>query len=244
MGHGEGAMNFIKWPLLLTFALATLAPLGKTAEQDLYDFAWLDPDKKVYVLQNKIYSKKNSLYLNLGYLLGLSSTYQSVRGGKAALGFYFSEEWAIEIFYHQYHNTNNQAYDALKHATDDNITTPIRKFHSKAGGFLLFSPFYGKINTFNQIIYFDLSFGIGGGTLKGESNYDTVAIDTTPEKFKNESFPALHFKTDLRIYATTYLHIGLEFHHSLYRGSYVTDTGNPTTTLSANEISLLVGFSL
>jgi hypothetical protein len=32
------------------------------AEDDLYDYLWLDPDKKVYVLQNKVYKKKSKYH--------------------------------------------------------------------------------------------------------------------------------------------------------------------------------------
>jgi hypothetical protein len=41
----------------------------KANEKDLYDFMWLDPDKKVYVLQNKVHKKERTIYINLGLLL-------------------------------------------------------------------------------------------------------------------------------------------------------------------------------
>ena len=236
-------MNIFRWPFLLALTWL-IAPPARGAEEDLYNFLWLDPDKKVYVLQNKIYPKKHTVYLNFGYLSGLSSTYQNVRGGKAALGFYVFEEWALELFYHQYHNGNNRAYDELKSISQ--TVTPIRRFDNKMGGFILYSPFYGKINTFNQIIYFDLSFGIGSGLLKGESNFDSVGKEVVKERYEQESFPAVHLKTDLRIYSNKYMHIGLEFHHSLYQGSYATEDGMSIEkiTSSTSEISILIGFSI
>ena len=41
---------------------------------------------------------------------------------------------------------------------------------------LLWAPFYGKINTFNKILYFDLFFGIGLATIGGKDNAETVAL--------------------------------------------------------------------
>lgn len=42
----------------LALVLFTLsAPALRADEKDLYDFMWLDPDKKVYVLQNKVHKK-------------------------------------------------------------------------------------------------------------------------------------------------------------------------------------------
>jgi len=60
---------------LLATAILGLLLAGslKASEKDLYDFLWLDPDKSVYVLQNKVYKKKNSFYGSVGFLQGQSS---------------------------------------------------------------------------------------------------------------------------------------------------------------------------
>src|SRR5665648_1174878 len=49
-------------------------------EESLYDFLWLDPDKKVYVLQNKLYKKEHSLYFDVGYLTNYTSKFQDTAG--------------------------------------------------------------------------------------------------------------------------------------------------------------------
>mgnify|MGYP000697543964 CR=1 FL=1 len=46
----------VKTMILSTMTLGT--PKVMATEKDLYDFLWLDPDKKVYVLQNKVHKKE------------------------------------------------------------------------------------------------------------------------------------------------------------------------------------------
>ena len=57
----------------LLFFLCLFSQTLKAGERDLYDFLWLDPDKSVFVLQNKLYPKDGSLYFELGYLSNITS---------------------------------------------------------------------------------------------------------------------------------------------------------------------------
>ena len=103
-------MRIIGIVLILTFSI----PKSLAGEQDLYDFLWLDPDKSVYVLQNKIYPKNSSFYLDFGYVSGLSSEFQDTVGGQLRAGYYFQEEWALEFDYTQYTHSENTAYESVK----------------------------------------------------------------------------------------------------------------------------------
>ena len=49
--------------LLLSLVLSTQA---FASEKDIYEFSWLDPDKEVYVLQNRKYKKSGHIHLNAG----------------------------------------------------------------------------------------------------------------------------------------------------------------------------------
>ena len=74
--------------------------IGRTlaGEKNEYDFLWLDMDKKVYVLQNKVYRKTNTWFIDLGYLGGLNNDYQNSQGLKVDGGYYFTDQWGIEVF--------------------------------------------------------------------------------------------------------------------------------------------------
>ena len=46
------------------------------AVDDDYNFSWLDPDKKIYVLQNRKFRKANAAQLFLMGGMGLGETYR------------------------------------------------------------------------------------------------------------------------------------------------------------------------
>ena len=91
-------MNFKNVFVCLSLSYVTLSAQALRAdEKDLYDFLWLDPDKKVYVLQNKVHKKEHTVYANVGIGTGLSSDFQDTSMFHANAGFFFTEEWGIKI---------------------------------------------------------------------------------------------------------------------------------------------------
>jgi len=184
-------------------------------EEDLYDFLWLDPDKQVYVLQNKFFKKEKTFYANIGYMKGMSSDFQDTYGIQGAFGYYFNETWAVEAIYNKYSNSDNDAFTNLK---EINQSVPfIRKPLSSYGVLAIWSPFYGKINTFNKIIYFDWSFGFGAGTLNTKSNKDTVSSSSTANNFADENYTTLMEKTALRFHISKSVHFGVDYYFQSYK---------------------------
>ncbi len=178
-------------------------------EDSLYEFLWLDPDKKVYVLQNKLYKKENTFYLDAGYMDNLSSKFQKTNGFALRAGYFFHEEWGIELFMNGYSNSNNDEYKNIKLI---NTTEPfIRRPSQSLGALAVWAPFYGKINTFNKIFYFDWSFGAGVAQLRTQTNLDTVVNSSTVTKFKNENNVAGVFKTKVRFHVTENINLGVEY---------------------------------
>jgi outer membrane beta-barrel protein len=216
---------------LVSFTLS--APALKADEKDLYDFLWLDPDKKVYVLQNKVHKKAKTFYLNAGYGTGLSSNFQDTSMIHTNFGYYFNEEWAIEGLYTKYSNSNNEAFDNLQKL---NSSVPfIRKTKSNYGVLAKWSPFYGKINTFNKIFYFDWSFGLGYGKLKTESNATTVAVTSISNTYKDEDYGTIIAKTGLSFHATKNIHLGLDLLFNNYKAPGPTVSGKtPTAKMRTN----------
>lgn len=196
---------------MLNALLITLMAINGTklmaAEKDLYDFMWLDPDKQVYVLQNKVHKKVHSVYLNLGIGSGLSSTFVDTSLTHVNTGFYLTEEWAIEGLYTKYANKDNESFTNIKKI--NGVVPFIRKPISSYGVIAKWSPFYGKINTFNQIFYFDWAFGLGLGKINTESNKDTVSNASTANTYKKESFSSVIGKTELTFHASKNIHLSL-----------------------------------
>jgi outer membrane beta-barrel protein len=187
----------------------------QAGENDLYDFLWLDPDKSVYVLQNKIYPKDHTFYVDLGYISGQSNAFQDTTGAQLKAGYYFKEEWAVELGYGTYSHLNNSTYESLKVI---NGAEPFsRKANRLTTAYLVWSPFYGKINTFNKIFYFDWSFGVGVGQLEAESNLDSVTDPLKPNTYKAESYNPAMFKTNLKFHLNRRVHLGLEFQNANFQ---------------------------
>jgi outer membrane beta-barrel protein len=231
--------SFFLLPLLLSFLCPSLA---LASEKDLYDFLWLDPDKKVYVLQNKVNKKNGSFYINAGVIKGLSNEFQSTVGGHVSFGHYFAEEWAIEAKYNSYSNKDN---DALKNIQLVNSSVPfIRNATSSYGLMAVYAPFYGKINTFNKIIYFDWSFGLGAGKINTESNALTASNSST-NTFAAESYTGVLTKTALRIHITKKIHMNIEYHRDMFQapGPLKPDGTQADAWRSNSDVILSVGLS-
>lgn len=226
--------------ILSTMTLGT--PKVMAAEKDLYDFLWLDPDKKVYVLQNKVHKKEHTVYANFGVGLGLSSTFQDTSLIHGNAGYYLNEEWAIEGLYTSYSNKDNEALDNLKKL---NGSIPfIRKTTSNYGVIAKWSPFYGKINTFNKIFYFDWSFGLGLGKINTESNAANVANPASANIYKSESYTSVIGKTELTLHATKNIHINLGLIMNSYNAPGPVINGQSKDKFRNNLDSILsVGFS-
>jgi outer membrane beta-barrel protein len=224
-------------------ALALMLMLTKktyAGEKSLYDFLWLDPDKKVYVLQNKLYKKENSFYVDLGYLSNFTSKFQNTQGFALRSGYYFHEEWGIEGFYNQYTNSNNDDYRNVQLI---NEAEPfVRRLNSSYGANVIWSPFYGKINTFNQIYYFDWSFGAGIAKVNAESNLKTVTVSNAKNSYAKETYTGAVLKTKVKFHLKENVHLGLEYMNTYYQAP---GPKNPSQDkLRTNtDLILSIGFS-
>lgn len=233
--------NFFCSTLLLTSTLS--APALRADEKDLYDFMWLDPDKKVYVLQNKVHKKDKTVYLNLGYGIGLSSNFQDTSMIHSNFGYNITEEWAIEGIYTKYSNSDNEALENLRRL---NGSIPfIRKTDNNYGILAKWSPFYGKINTFNKIFYFDWSLAAGLGKLNTKSNATTVANTTLANNYAKESYTSFIAKTGLSIHATKNIHLGIDLIINNYKAPGPTINGSSPSSKIRNNMDtvLTIGVS-
>ncbi len=224
-------------------ALALMMMMTKrthAGEESLYDFLWLDPDKKVYVLQNKLYKKEHSFYFDVGYISNFTSKFQDTSGFGARAGYYIHEEWGLEVFYNKYSNRNN---DDFRNVRLINEAEPfIRRMDSSYGANLIWSPFYGKINTFNKIFYFDWSFGAGLAKVNTESNIKTVRIGNVKNRYEKESYTGGILKSNVKLHLTENIHVGLEYMNTYYMAPGPKDPKNDKLRTNT-DIMINVGFS-
>lgn len=158
---------------LLVLLWLVEGPVSFAAEDSEYNFSWLDPDKKIYVLQNRRYRKAETIE---GYALGgvsMGDPYRTVIQVQPRLAYWLTESTGLEVFYSaRFHSTNN-TYRALK-ASIEASTNPlqqspqIREVTSQFGLLFNWAPWYSKINVFNSILHFDWYFSGGLGAMTTE----------------------------------------------------------------------------
>jgi outer membrane beta-barrel protein len=139
-----------------------------------YNFSWLDPEKKVYVLQNRKFKKSRKVSLSLMGGAGFGDTYRQVYAVQPRIGTWFSEDFGVEAFFSSRFHSVNNSYRALVAAAAG--TTPlIREIKSQFGLLFNWAPWYAKINVFNTVLYFDWYFSLGAGSMQVDTGTQTRA---------------------------------------------------------------------
>ncbi|MCM2323834.1 MAG: outer membrane beta-barrel domain-containing protein [Oligoflexia bacterium] len=161
--------------LWLTLVAASWTQGAQAAEaqesEQEYSFKWLDPEKKIYVLQNRRYLKANRLLLSALAGPGLSNPYRTTWGLEPRVAYYVREDLGLEVFYRRSLNSKNNAFEALV-ATNASVFPVIREIRGQYGALLHWVPWYAKINVFNKILYFDWYLSGGAGQLQTWINRD------------------------------------------------------------------------
>ena len=225
---------------LLILLMVTAYSSVWAGQDSVYDFLWLDPDKKVYVLQNKEFTKAGRAYFEVNGIINQTSIFQDTMGAQGKFGYNFTEEWGIEGFYNAYFHSDNENIDNVKLL---NSGEPfVRRINNAYGLNVVWSPFFGKINTFNKIIYFDWSFAAGPAWFATESNLETVFDDSVPNSFTDESAFGFNLKTSVKFYLSQSFYINVE----IYRLNFFVKTPEDPSSKSLQnetEIALGVGWS-
>ncbi len=207
--------NLLSYGLVLSFFLL-ISHRAESSEDSLYDFLWLDPDKSVYVLQNKTYKKAGTFFGEINGLMVVGDEFVDGLGGALKVGYYFNETFGVAASYTQYENSFSENWDNVKRVSS--VEPFVRQFNSVTTLELLYTPFYGKVNTFNKIYYFDWGFGVGLAQIDAESNLNSVFLDDTPTTFGNENFTGLIYKTDFKFHINRSFYLNLELRNISYSG--------------------------
>jgi outer membrane beta-barrel protein len=202
----------------LTFFSATTQSLAAPddsaidTERDEYDFSWLDPEKKIYVVQNRKYTKAQRFELATGLGVGMGESYRTQRQWNYRGTFFFSEHWGVSVFGFSNFNSENDDYATLKAG---NSTVPIvRDTHNYMGGSLMWLPFYGKINMFNQIFYIDWHFELGAGSAATE--IDLNRSSSGSPAIESSSHGAFHWGSGWKFFINRHWGMRLDFLATYY----------------------------
>lgn len=203
----------IVWLTLMAASWADAADNPRETNDD-YSFSWLDPEKRIYVLQNRRYAKAHKLMLSLLSGVGVSNPYRTTYNLDPRVAFYFSEAFGIETFYTQTSNKSNTTFNQLQDASP--TTWPlVREVRSQMGVTAQWVPWYAKINVFNKILYLDWYFSAGVGTMQTALETRTTAKGAS--SFTDQSFTAWYFGTGHHYYLNDSFSVRLDFLGAAYR---------------------------
>ena len=207
--------------ILFLIFISLTEKVAYSAQGDTYSFSWLDPDKEVFVLQNRKYFKKNRLYINGGGGIKTNGAFVDSYFFQGRIGYFFLEDWGLEGLYVKHKGEESDAAKSVRKRT-----IPFRRLiQSYQGGMLLWSPFYAKVNTFNNIIYLDWMIGIGGAQLTEDNNVLSLQSSAIDRRITTETHQGLLWDTSLKFFINRHWEIrtGLTVFH--YKAEEPTDEG-------------------
>jgi outer membrane beta-barrel protein len=211
-----------------------------TSSDDDYSFNWLDPDKKIYVLQNRRYRKGGHVMLSLLAGSSFSNPYRATFNIDPRISMYFNKQFGLEGFFTFTSNSPNAVFNALV-AAANNVLPVIREIKTQMGGMLHWAPWYSKINVFNKILYFDWYFGAGVGGIRAA--IDKRANALAPANYVSQDLIAGFVSTGHQYSISHHVLVRLDVTAAYYRAPVFGDTGD-NATYSNYDFGVGIGFRL
>ncbi len=201
--------------LLLSFIFTLLCSNLLASESSTYDFSWLDPEKEVYVLQNRKFRKNKRLFITAGGGKTLSGAFVDSTIAQARIGYYFKEDWGVTILYSKNSGEENNTAKAIR----ANGAVPFRRIITNYQGVMVnWSPFYSKANFFNKVFYYDFILGAGLASLDQETNRTEVNNAQGTTVIDKESFTGSLFDIGIKFYITKNFSADMNLTALYYKG--------------------------
>lgn len=198
----------------LPIAASSLSLNAFADNKALYDFKWLDEGEKVYVVQNKEYLKTGRVSVDLNLMTSDASAYQETLGYGGAITYYFSENYSLDFTYKIYNNDDNADLDNIRNIDTGGggtIKPLIRKIDSAKLLHFNWIPFYGKINTFNRIFFFDWGLGLGVGQFETQGNYKTFNDRNVPLTYEKSNDMGMNIRSYFKFFTMSNMTFGFEY---------------------------------
>ena len=229
---------------LLQFILCVsflFTPILKASEKDIYEFSWLDPDKEVYVLQNRKFRKVSHPYLNLGGGITTSGAFVDATSLQGRLGYFFTEDFGIEGVYAKNSGKENDTAKGVRNPGGAGSKPFRRIVDNYAGAMFLWSPFYSKINTFNKIVYMDWIFGLGYAQLKEHNNKLELPSGSNDTTQTYETHNGIMWDAGMKFYIDESFSVRADLSAIHYSATRVTTAG--TAFYSNFDATVALGYA-
>jgi outer membrane beta-barrel protein len=207
-------------------------------DKSFYGFKWLDDDETVYVIQNKEYPKAKRFGFDLSYVKSDSTAYQNTSGAVGALTYYFSEDYALDVTYKIYSNSNNRDIESL--LNQNSIKPLVRVIDTALLVHFNWIPFYGKLNMLNKILYMDWGIGFGVGQFATKSNYKTFENPAVQFLLQSEDNVGINIRSYFKFYMTRKWNFGVEYHSTGVQA--ITSSTLNEEIIWFNDVMLTLGY--
>ncbi len=228
---------------LVLFSLTFTSNLF-ASEKDIYEFSWLDPDKEVFVLQNRKFRKAGHAHINIGGGMTTSGAFVDATAIQGRVGYFFTEDYGFELLYSKNSGKENETAKNVRSGGGGGTgTTPFRRIvENYMGAMFLWSPFYSKINTFNKIIYMDWIFGVGYGQLKEKNNKLRFTQGAAAEGIETqESHNGFMWQAGMKFYLSESISVRTDLTAMHYSTENITTSG---TSMKNNfDATVALGYS-
>lgn len=211
------------------FIILLINPLLKTfaAEDSLYDFEWMDQDKKIYVLQNRVYRKEGKIMTSLLIDKTMSDKFYDSYFGIIKGAYFFKEEWGVELTGGFGFGSENKTSSMVR---EQGAVPFYKKINNYMNANIMWSPFYGKFNAFNSIFYVDWFFSTGLSFLNTSDN--RTEFEAAPSgTLTKESSLGINWNTGLLFYISENWMIRFEFQGLHYKSSRYGKIGSNANSL-------------
>ncbi|MBD64158.1 MAG: hypothetical protein CME62_03065 [Halobacteriovoraceae bacterium] len=219
-------------------------PLALASEKSLYEFKWLDEDETVYVIQNKEHTKAGGIGVDLSFVDSASSPYQDTTGLIFGVTYYFSEMFSMDFTYKQYNNSNSGDLDNLLEALladgEQEVKPILRIIENAKLIHFNWIPFYGKVNIFNRIFFFDWGLGVGVGQFDTKGNWETFNESNTRLTFESDTDTGFNFRSYVKFFTRSNITLGFEY--NLTGVDTIRDPNGKKDILYYNDIIGTIGY--
>jgi outer membrane beta-barrel protein len=231
------------WEIFLLFLSSVIIINHAKADQEsLYEFEWLDKDKKIYVLQNRLYNKVGRFHLSLLGGLDTSAKFTDTYFGAFKGGYFISESWGIEFG----HSVGTGETNTTAKAIVEQAATPFyRQIKSITHANVMWSPFYGKFNTFDQIYYLDWFIGLGVASITDENNKNDFPT-SGDRSLTTETHTGALWNTGFLFYLSNAWSVRFEFqgvHYKALRYRETTAQGEFSSNVYQHHYSVNLGLT-
>lgn len=225
--------------VVLCFLFLSLSVFA--AERSLYDFSWLDKDKEIYVLQNRKFRKDGKAYVGALGVYTLTGKFIDSYGGGARAGYFFREDWGIELAYGKNSGSEN---DTAKGVKEQGAVPFYRKIDSYMGAMVMWSPFYSKINTFNKIFYFDWMLGAGVAQVKTKDNRNKFIPGANEDTLTDDDNMGAIWNTGFRFYIDESWSVRIDVTGISYKADKTKQAQGQTDTSKSSQVFSTIDLGL